>query len=635
MSSEPPSFPGALPNAPHDDQLPQRLRAEQIALLCRLSRPATVMAWFASIYVAWLLTGDNSLTAVGAWFGALTLASLFRAVVTERYLAAYSRDPLAAATPLEAGLIRTSIVAFGFVWSLPSTLMLSADPVAQVLLTVFVVGLSAAGVGPLAPMRGAYTLFIVPFMLPIAVVYFYFGSQFVNVAIGVLAYMFAMMAVGHRITRSTEDTLRLQLENAALAARLQREKDVVERANRDLELQITQRERTEAELRIAKSNAESASRAKSQFLANMSHELRTPLNGILGMSDLLLRALPNAPPSKQYKHAQTIRRAGERLLALINDILDMSRIEAGALRLQESVFSPRALIAEVADLAAKDCADKGLSLAVNVGADVPENVCGDANRVRQVLDNFVANSIKFTDHGGIQIKLETAQPRDADSATALACLRWSVIDTGIGIPAHAREQLFRPFSQLDESATRRYGGTGLGLAISHQLISAMGGAIGVDSNPGCGSTFWFEIALPIAARAAQTQEQPSTATPEPLRARILVAEDNITNGQLVSEMLNLAGCYPITVTNGRDALAKLQNESFDAVLMDWHMPEMDGVTATRAWREHEHQVTDGKHHLPIIALNAGMDDFLPKPFTYDELITVVHRWLPQREPLTS
>jgi CheY-like chemotaxis protein len=321
----------------------------------------------------------------------------------------------------------------------------------------------------------------------------------------------------------------------------------------------------------------------------------------------------------------------------------MARIEAGALRLEHSSFAPRDMISEVVELTAKQCNDKGLKLAISVSQQVPALLRGDENRLRQVLGNLVANAVKFTDRGGIDIRVEVATHADAMTNSqndAQVALRWSVIDTGIGIAEHARPQLFQPFSQIDESHTRRFGGSGLGLAICHQLVRAMGGHIDVESSPHRGSTFWFELTFDV----------PSTHVPLPasftssnglLAGRVLIAEDNATNAQLVREMLELAGCTAAIAHNGRDALEQLRTSTFDLVLMDWHMPEMDGVAAAKAWREIEGEHVSAKR-IPIIALTAsvlagdretciqaGMDDFLGKPFSYDELYAVVQEWLPQ------
>jgi signal transduction histidine kinase/ActR/RegA family two-component response regulator len=629
---------------PAADAVARRLRAEQIALLCRHSRAAIISAAVYAWYVCWLLLSEHTPLKVAIWYAALLIVSAIRLAVQQRYLSAYADNNVPPALSRYTSHVLLGTAAYGVIWSLTSSWLLLADPGKQVLMTVFLVGLSAAGQGSLAPMRHAYAAFIAPFMLPIALAYMLMGNDFFNAGIGIAVFVAAMIGASYRNTRTIEDSLRLQLANAELAEREHREKAIVERANRSLESQIAQRERTEAELRVAKGEAEAANRAKNQFLANMSHELRTPLNGVLGMSDLLIRALPNTTlMAKPQKYAHTIRTAGERLLHLINDILDMARIEAGAIRFENAAFDPRRLIADAVETATEQCAAKNLTLRAVIAPDVPHEVRGDIYRLRQVLTNLISNAIKFTECGGIEIDLSVTERIDEGTIPRVR-LRWSVTDTGIGIPLQAHTQLFQPFSQLDDSFTRRFGGTGLGLAICRQIVAALGGNIEVKSAPGAGSTFWFEVPLDLPDHATSIRTAASLAAAQSLGGSILVVEDNETNCQLIVEMLQLVGCKTHTASNGAEALAELTKEHFDAVLMDWHMPQMDGLAATRAWRERENAALDSSNRLPIIALTAsvlpgdrdaclraGMDDFVAKPFTYDELVNVVSRWLPKPE----
>jgi CheY-like chemotaxis protein len=344
--------------------------------------------------------------------------------------------------------------------------------------------------------------------------------------------------------------------------------------------------------------------------------------------------------------AQIAQQSGQVLLGVVNDILDFSKIEAGMLAIERIESSPREILDEVVEILAPRAFQKGLELGARVDEGVPERVCVDPLRLRQVLLNLANNAIKFTERGHATIALKLTD-REAGAASQSALL-FEVTDTGIGIDDAASVRLFSPFAQADGSMSRRFGGTGLGLAIAKQLVELMGGEIGVRSVAGVGSCFWFSLPF-SAARAAVAARHAPVAAPSPDddstgRGLVLVAEDNPVNREVVLAHLRSLGVASEAVSNGREAVAAWQGGNYSMVLMDCQMPEMDGFEATSAIRELEAAVAGEQHRTPIVALTAnamtgdrercieaGMDDYLSKPFARDELRRVVLRWLAAEE----
>lgn len=390
---------------------------------------------------------------------------------------------------------------------------------------------------------------------------------------------------------------------------------------------ITAQKKMELELRQAKDQALQAVRTKAEFLASMGHEIRTPLNGLLGMVSLLEKT---ALTAEQKECADVIRTSGDALLSLVNDLLDFSKMESGKVDLEDIPFSIQKIVDDAQRITMSAAQRKGLAVHYVPGPGTPAGARGDPTRIRQIVLNLLSNAVKFTQQGSVTIKTAVIE-----NATRL---RFEVMDTGIGLSENDRKKLFHPFSQVDGSIARRFGGTGLGLAICRKLVDRMGGDIGVESEPGRGSTFWFEVPYRQAdpPKSESNSHKLEPPPPPPNMLPLLVVDDNETNRLVMCALLQKLGYKSETAANGQEALDRAARQAYSVILMDCQMPGMDGLQATSKLRSQE----QGKTHTPIIGVTAnvldgdrekviqgGMDDYLPKPVQLEDLSACLSRWM--------
>jgi signal transduction histidine kinase/CheY-like chemotaxis protein/ligand-binding sensor domain-containing protein len=399
-----------------------------------------------------------------------------------------------------------------------------------------------------------------------------------------------------------------------------------------LEKMVSERTR---QLHDAKERAEESSRLKSEFLAIISHEIRTPMNAVIGMTNLMLGAELTL---EQRDNLEVVKSAGESLLVLLNDMLDLSRIESGRLPLDLAPFMLRNCVNSCMRTVRVQARKKGLEFTCEVAPGVPDALIGDGDRLRQILINLLVNAVKFTEHGSVRLQVSRETPSNGNGNDVDIGLLFAIRDTGIGIAADNQAVIFEPFRQADSSTTRQYGGTGLGLAISHKLVLMMKGRMWLESELGKGSTFYFSARFSPAPANTVTQTAAAASRTEPPNrsCSILLADDNLVNRQLTARLLLKRGHAVTTATNGLEAVEQFQTQAFDVVLMDVQMPVMDGLTATARIREYENGTGN---RIPVIAMTAnamrgdreeclaaGMDDYISKPFQPDELFAMVEAY---------
>lgn len=443
---------------------------------------------------------------------------------------------------------------------------------------------------------------------------------------------------GMRVQSSVDDEVG-QLSDSFndMLSHLQIRGQALDERNRELARSNSNLEQAVQEATEARRVAEQAARVKAMFLANMSHEIRTPINGILGMTELLLRS-PLSPD--QGKQVQLVLDSGRSLLSIINDILDISKLEAGKLVITPADFDLRRVLEELLNLFQQSAREKGLLLELNMAASVPQACRADAGRLRQILANLLGNALKFTEQGRVSVTVSVIE-----QVGNKAILKFEVRDTGIGIPVAQHSTIFEEFNQGDSSTTRRYGGTGLGLAIAQHLTRLMGGQMGLQSEPGEGSTFWFTLPVDAVAVPASAlldhanKESPPGDLKLAYPCRVLVVDDHLVNQLVVRTTLDLMGCATHVAGGGKDGVQAALEQSFDLVLMDCQMPDIDGYEATRQIRQWEALQGPAYVRVPIVALTAhamqgdrekcetaGMDDYLSKPCSAQALFEMLQRW---------
>ena len=567
------------------------------------------------------------------WLGVMILLFIYRSAV--HYFKLYSVE---SKLPLDKFIVRrwylVSVFLTGAGWGITSTLMFPFNDLHQIVLAFILVGVSASGVS-YSSVAWVYYGYVGCVLLPLMIRFFYIGGEIYYALSAMTGFFLGVMIMAvHRMYKSSTAELELSYKNEALIGGLTKASASLERLNDDLKDEIDHGKKIEAELKAAKENAEKMSQAKGEFLANMSHEIRTPMNGVIGTLQLLEDTTLN---SEQKEFVVIAHKSADALLAILNDILDLSKIEAGKLNFENINFNLNQIINDIVTLYSLKSEQQGVMLVQKIDQSLPTSLLGDPTRIRQVIVNLVSNALKFTDQGEVKINVEVVKfDTDINSIE----VKISVSDTGIGIPVKAQQTLFNAFTQADGSTTRKYGGTGLGLAIVSQLVDMMGGILGVDSVEGEGSQFWFIVSFQCGDEKPENRPVLSSETGSvPLDAKILLVEDNPINQMVAQKMLEKVGLKPKLANNGVEAVQLLNEQTFDLVLMDCQMPEMDGFDATREIRKLAIKATD-QNLIPVVAMTAnvmsgdrerclevGMDDYIGKPVQRDQLESVLRKWL--------
>jgi len=615
-----------LEQSGHEDRILQT----QIARLISGSGFSNIAGIVMAVVWVGLIWKDLPHEVLSVWLGFMSLLFIYRALV--HYLNMYDHDRLGIDRYVVRRWYLVSLFLSGAGWGITSTLMFPYNELNQIVLAFILVGVAASGVA-YSSVAWVYYGFVGCALIPLMIRLFYIGGE-VYYALSAMTgfFLVVMIMAVHRMYRASIKELELSYRNEALIDDLTSASNNLERLNDNLKDEIEHGKVIEAELKEAKEHAEKMSHAKGEFLANMSHEIRTPMNGVIGT----LQLLDDTPLNdEQRDYVATAHKSADALLAILNDILDLSKIEAGKMGLENIAFDFRDIIADIVMLHSQKAEEQGVDLVQTIDDRLPASLLGDPTRLRQIIINLVSNALKFTREGHVEISL-AVEALDEDKVT----IKLMVSDTGIGIPKAALATLFNAFTQADGSTTRKYGGTGLGLAIVSQLVELIGGQLGVDSVEGEGSRFWFTAGF---RQTEQPKEQLDDEEPadqgQHYDANILLVEDNPVNQMIAQKMLEKVGLTAVVAVNGQDALNVLGMQNFDLILMDCQMPEMDGFEASRIIRE-QNILNSHQQEIPIIAmtanvmsgdrercLEAGMSDYIGKPVQLDVLKQVLARWL--------